>query len=591
MLALLPLLSLGAIYTFIPIIIILILIAAAAGLTRGMDVFALFGIGTLMGMASGGSRGAGKGLTSGNKYKATPAKYTSVAAFASAGKGVKAIQKTQKENKKIQANTINDLIKSGSIIVNGVPVVTNTKTPLVSPQPKQAGNQKGIKMSLSPSAAKRLQKNINKMQGNGVGARDVLNAASAGIIKGTKQRAAEKVVSISKKGIANQHLIDEKGWGIRTSSLVTALGIVPASMISKGAKNDLDQIKDIAKKHPGYKDLKESFIHPNKKTPIIGPYYELYSYAKKGTGFLASIHSKNDFNEHLHRAADMWRAKRSENYYATGMETEEDKGRPFILPRVPWIPLPVDINAATKNEYVRRKELAKKKEEFSKEENDLQLRIDALKKVNTPNAQEELRESSEKMSALKKEHEEKLKEMQDEYEKAYREKVDAYASISGQEYLGIMAKKIEDTERDIQKATENISKYSEKANSTSAEGLESHASAWAAKRKAEEDKIEKLNEKKEYYENLVLPLKQKLIYEHFNEPGAYIRENYDNVNKPSKEDVKRYYWDFGAVPTYMNFSSPNPSTPKGDIPSENDFYAKQWRIHQKVFREQYKKRK
>jgi len=86
-------------------------------------------------------------------------------------------------------------------------------------------------------------------------------------------------------------------------------------------------------------------------------------------------------------------------------------------------------------------------------------------------------------------------------------------------------------------------------------------------------------------------LKQKLIYEHFNEPGAYIRENYDNVNKPSKEDVKRYYWDFGAVPTYMNFSSPNPSTPKEDIPSENDFYAKQWRIHQKAFREQYKKRK
>ncbi len=57
-------LSVGAIPALIPIIIIIILIAAAAGLVRGKDLFALFGVGTLLGLSSGIGRGggAGKGL-------------------------------------------------------------------------------------------------------------------------------------------------------------------------------------------------------------------------------------------------------------------------------------------------------------------------------------------------------------------------------------------------------------------------------------------------------------------------------------------------------------------------------------------------
>ncbi|MGC8647945.1 MAG: hypothetical protein ACP5SJ_00400 [Candidatus Micrarchaeia archaeon] len=56
-------LSIGAIPALIPIIIIIILIAAAAGLVRGKDLFALFGIGTLIGLSSGIGRGStGKGL-------------------------------------------------------------------------------------------------------------------------------------------------------------------------------------------------------------------------------------------------------------------------------------------------------------------------------------------------------------------------------------------------------------------------------------------------------------------------------------------------------------------------------------------------
>ncbi len=46
-------LSLGDVDALIPIIIILILIAAAGGLTRGFDIFSLFGLGTLAGIGLG----------------------------------------------------------------------------------------------------------------------------------------------------------------------------------------------------------------------------------------------------------------------------------------------------------------------------------------------------------------------------------------------------------------------------------------------------------------------------------------------------------------------------------------------------------
>lgn len=46
------LLSFGAIYAYIPVIVIVILIAAAAGLSRGTSIFAIFGIGSLMGIGA-----------------------------------------------------------------------------------------------------------------------------------------------------------------------------------------------------------------------------------------------------------------------------------------------------------------------------------------------------------------------------------------------------------------------------------------------------------------------------------------------------------------------------------------------------------
>lgn len=66
------LLSFNAVLVLIPVIIILILIAAAAGLTRGADIFAVFGVASMLGIAGGmGKGGKGKGLKA-VKYGANP---------------------------------------------------------------------------------------------------------------------------------------------------------------------------------------------------------------------------------------------------------------------------------------------------------------------------------------------------------------------------------------------------------------------------------------------------------------------------------------------------------------------------------------
>ncbi len=60
-------LSLGALDALVPVVIIVILIAAAAGLSRGTDLFALFGVGALIGMAGG--FGGGRGGAAANRLR------------------------------------------------------------------------------------------------------------------------------------------------------------------------------------------------------------------------------------------------------------------------------------------------------------------------------------------------------------------------------------------------------------------------------------------------------------------------------------------------------------------------------------------
>ena len=106
MLAIIPvLLSFNAIYVLIPILIIIILIAAAAGLTRGTDIFNLLGFGAIMGFTSGMGQGRAKGLR-GRKYGAGGAK------------GAARIkQRAAKQKKKGAAAKVNK--KSGGSVVKG----------------------------------------------------------------------------------------------------------------------------------------------------------------------------------------------------------------------------------------------------------------------------------------------------------------------------------------------------------------------------------------------------------------------------------------------------------------------------------------
>ncbi|MGC8628928.1 MAG: zinc ribbon domain-containing protein [Candidatus Micrarchaeia archaeon] len=88
------LLSFGAVNALIPIIIIVILILAAAGLTRGYDLFAAFGIGTLIGIGGSAQKGS---LVGRNPYKAT---YMSINTLNNTKevKQKKRVQKNQKNN-------------------------------------------------------------------------------------------------------------------------------------------------------------------------------------------------------------------------------------------------------------------------------------------------------------------------------------------------------------------------------------------------------------------------------------------------------------------------------------------------------------
>jgi len=93
-------LSFNIIDALIPVIIILILIAAAAGLTRGTDIFALFGLGAIMGFANAGAGRTGRGLR-GVRYGGDSSRRAKAAKRAKGGlfKRAKKIKKQLKASK------------------------------------------------------------------------------------------------------------------------------------------------------------------------------------------------------------------------------------------------------------------------------------------------------------------------------------------------------------------------------------------------------------------------------------------------------------------------------------------------------------
>jgi len=99
------LLSFGAVNSLIPLLIIIMLIAAAAGLTRGYDLFAIFGIGTLVGAASAAKKGSVVGR---NPYGAVASK-SQFMPKPKSRKEFKAKREEGKKNEKEAESRLNDI--------------------------------------------------------------------------------------------------------------------------------------------------------------------------------------------------------------------------------------------------------------------------------------------------------------------------------------------------------------------------------------------------------------------------------------------------------------------------------------------------
>jgi len=99
------LLSFGAVNSLIPLLIIIMLIAAAAGLTRGYNLFAIFGIGTLVGAASAAKKGSVVGR---NPYRAVAYK-SQFMPKPKSRKEFKAKREEGKKNEKEAESRLNDI--------------------------------------------------------------------------------------------------------------------------------------------------------------------------------------------------------------------------------------------------------------------------------------------------------------------------------------------------------------------------------------------------------------------------------------------------------------------------------------------------
>ncbi|MCL4389117.1 hypothetical protein M1397_00695 [Candidatus Marsarchaeota archaeon] len=112
--------SIGAIYALIPLVVIIILIAAAVGLTRGTDIFALFGLGAIMGIGGGvGGGRTGNAIRGGSiqGYGGDPKNYISYGKSAAAvpTKSLKDSTKARTAERKLnkQAKKLTNTVVAG----------------------------------------------------------------------------------------------------------------------------------------------------------------------------------------------------------------------------------------------------------------------------------------------------------------------------------------------------------------------------------------------------------------------------------------------------------------------------------------------
>ncbi len=84
-----------------PLIVVFVLIVAAAGLTRGTDLFGLFGVGAIMGIGTGGSGRVGKGVAAGKSARGIKKKIAGYGVGKSVGNALKGKIKQRRLEKKL----------------------------------------------------------------------------------------------------------------------------------------------------------------------------------------------------------------------------------------------------------------------------------------------------------------------------------------------------------------------------------------------------------------------------------------------------------------------------------------------------------
>jgi hypothetical protein len=162
-------LSLGALNAFIPLIIILILIAAAAGLMRGYNIFSIFGISALLGMAQ--AKGSMIGKSASRATSLTISKSRTAKVVSNLGK---------KLGKTTQVKTINtmNVVKSSAQLGRNVYLtglsqgLTNYQAlsaskSAVSAQ-RHADKLSGLSNPTGSGALDRLEKNVNEVESKGL---------------------------------------------------------------------------------------------------------------------------------------------------------------------------------------------------------------------------------------------------------------------------------------------------------------------------------------------------------------------------------------------------------------------------------------
>ena len=217
-------LSFGGVYAFVPIVIIVILIAAAAGLSRGTSIFSAFGIGAIIGIGgSFGSGGRGKALHRQGYGGKAPQR-------ANAAKRVTAVK-----GKKFGAKDLKKAValsKKGISALRAKKLATNSKlTSSLSELGKEALSKKGLPTDIVAGAS--------------VGGIGFATMAGSKVLK-TRDQTAKAKEAARQKLVAAQEAA--AGYGVQGSSQGAPLSAPSANAPGKLGVLEKHKIKKMGEK-------------------------------------------------------------------------------------------------------------------------------------------------------------------------------------------------------------------------------------------------------------------------------------------------------------------------------------------------------